>query len=261
MPDRRSTLVMDATSTTPAGHQQTQTPAGPDCHLAATPLLDLDHPSIRAVVEGRGWMALDPMARIGAVYDFVRDEIAFGYNADDDLPASRVLADGYGQCNTKATLLMALLRASGLPCRFHAATVHQRLQAGVVPDVVRRWAPQEILHSWVEVEGDDGWVRLEGVIIDDRYLAGLRRHLDLADGPLLGYGVGTEDVGAPAVTWCGRDTEIQMTGLERDFGVHDDPDTWYATAGTNLSGPRAWLYRLVLRHVMNRRVRALRATP
>lgn len=252
---------MDANPTAPASHQPTGAPADPDRHLAATALLDLDHPSIRALVEARGWTALDPVARIGAVYDFVRDEIDFGYNADDDLPASRVLADGYGQCNTKATLLMALLRASGIPCRFHAATVHQRLQAGVVPDLVRRWAPEQILHSWVEVPGDDGWVRLEGVILDDRYLAGLRRHLGRDDGPLLGYAVGTEDMGAPPIAWCGRDTEIQMTGVERDLGVQDDPDTWYATAGTNLSGPRAWLYRLVIRHVMNRRVRAIRATP
>lgn len=42
----------------------------------------------------------------------VRDDIVFGYNIDDEIPASKVLADGYGQCNTKGTLFMALLRAS-----------------------------------------------------------------------------------------------------------------------------------------------------
>lgn len=227
-------------------------------HLGATLMLDLDHSSIRRLVEARGWQQLEPIARIGAIYDFVRDEVAFGYNADDDLPGSRVLADGYGQCNTKATLLMTLLRASGIPCRFHAATVHQELQAGVVPELVRRWAPDEILHSWVEVPGADGWTRLEGVILDDRYLDGVRRRIGRGDGPLLGYAVGTDELGSPPVRWCGRDTEIQMTGIATDLGVHDDPDSWYATAGTNLSGPRAWLYRLVIRHAMNRRVRAIR---
>lgn len=229
-------------------------------HLAATPMLDLDHPAVRRLVGTRGWAALDPADRIGAIYDFVRNEIAFGYNADDDLPASRVLADGYGQCNTKATLLMALLRAAGIPCRFHAATVRQELQAGVVPGVVRRLAPDEILHSWVEVPSRGGWTRLEGVILDDAYLAGLRHHLDRHAGALLGYAVGTEDLAAPPVAWCGDDTEIQMTGVARDLGVHDDPDAWYASAGTNLAGPRAWLYRHLVRHVMNRRVRTIRAT-
>jgi len=32
--------------------------------------------------------------RIGAVYDFVRNEIAYGCNEADELPASWVLADG-----------------------------------------------------------------------------------------------------------------------------------------------------------------------
>ncbi len=39
--------------------------------------------------------------RIGAAYDFVRNEILFGYNRTDAIPATEVLADGYGQCNTK----------------------------------------------------------------------------------------------------------------------------------------------------------------
>lgn len=53
----------------------------------------------------------------------MRDEIAFGYNESVDLPASRVLAAGFGQCNTKGTLLMALLRALDVPCRFHGFTL------------------------------------------------------------------------------------------------------------------------------------------
>ena len=77
----------------------------------ATALLDYGHPSIQSLITQRGWMHFSEDERIGAVYNFVRDGIAFGYNASDDLPASTVLADGIGQCNTKGTLLMALLRA------------------------------------------------------------------------------------------------------------------------------------------------------
>ena len=90
--------------------------------LAATPLLDVHHPDIEALVARREWRALPPYDRIGAAYDFVRNEIAFGYNEGDELPASSVLADGIGQCNTKSTLLMALLRAVGISMplpRFH----------------------------------------------------------------------------------------------------------------------------------------------
>ncbi len=55
-----------------------------------TPLLDFDHPSVRQLIEQRRWRDLDIYQRIGVVYDFVRNEIAFGYNARDDLPASQV---------------------------------------------------------------------------------------------------------------------------------------------------------------------------
>lgn len=64
--------------------------------------------------------------------NFVRDEVTFGYNASDDLPASRVLADHIGQCNTKGTLLMALLRAVGVACRFHRFTIDKALQKGAI---------------------------------------------------------------------------------------------------------------------------------
>ena len=39
--------------------------------LAATPLLDIHHPAIEALVAGRGWRALRPYDRIGAVYEFL----------------------------------------------------------------------------------------------------------------------------------------------------------------------------------------------
>ena len=119
--------------------------------LDATPLLDFRAAGIVGLIEDRGWLRLSEQDRIGAAYDFVRNEILFGYNGADDIPASRVLADGYGQCNTKGTLLMALLRALGVPCRLHGFTIHKALQRGVVPEAIYPIAPTEILHSWVEV--------------------------------------------------------------------------------------------------------------
>ena len=76
-------------------------------YLQTTPMLDYQTESIRALVESRGWDELSLFDKIGSAYDFVRNEIKFGYNRSDDLKASEVLNDGYGQCNTKGTLLMA----------------------------------------------------------------------------------------------------------------------------------------------------------
>lgn len=82
--------------------------------LLETPMLDYLHPSIQTLIQSRGWKKLPPFECICAIYDFIRDEILFGYNTDDSIPASKVLSDGYGQCNTKGTLFMALLRACGI---------------------------------------------------------------------------------------------------------------------------------------------------
>lgn len=51
--------------------------------LTAMPLLDLHHPDIEALVCQRGWRTLSPDDRVGAICDFVRNKIAFGYNDGD----------------------------------------------------------------------------------------------------------------------------------------------------------------------------------
>lgn len=137
--------------------------------LAPTKLLDFDAAPLAHLIESRSWRDLSEYDRIGAAYDFVRNEISFGYNRADDIPASEVLSDGYGQCNTKGTLLMALLRGVGVRCRLHGFTIHKGLQRGVVPELVYPLAPEEILHSWVEIEFQGAWINLEGFILDDAF--------------------------------------------------------------------------------------------
>lgn len=92
-------------------------------YLMETPMLDYASKAIQELIQKRKWKELDEFHRIQAIYHYVRDEILFGYNVDDRIPASKVLADGYGQCNTKGTLFMALLRAVGIPCRVHGFTM------------------------------------------------------------------------------------------------------------------------------------------
>ncbi|MTD46294.1 transglutaminase [Conexibacter sp. W3-3-2] len=230
----------------------------PASDLSSTPLLDFDHPTLQTLIDRHGWRDLPEYERIGAIYGFVRDEISFGYNASDAIPASAVLTDGYGQCNTKTTLLMALLRGTGIACRFHGATIHKRLQKGVVTGLPYRLAPDNILHSWAEVRSGDGWVGLEGVILDLEYLNGLRTSVRTRGGAFLGYGVGTDDFANPPISWRGTDTAIQTTGINQDFGTFEDPDAFYRDHGDNLSGLRRLLFQHVVRHRMNRKVGAIR---
>ena len=229
-------------------------------HLTqATPLLDVHHPVLTQLIQQRAWQNLPLFERIGAVYSFVRNDIRFGYNAADNLPASQVLADGIGQCNTKSTLLMALLRAAGVPCRFHGFTIDKALQKGAITGLAYALAPRSIIHSWVEVWHGGQWVHLEGFILDQPYLAALQRRFVRHTGPFCGYGAATPDLHHPGVDWVGRDTYIQRDGINQDFGVFDSPDDFYARHGVNLSGGKAWLYQNLVRHWMNRNVADIRS--
>lgn len=223
-----------------------------------TALLDYEAPTIRELVDDRGWRSLSRSEQIGAVYSFVRDEIKFGYNHSDDLPASLVLSDGYGQCNTKATLLMALLRSLGIPCRLHGFTVDKQLQRGIVPEIAYAIAPREILHSWVEVAHEGAWINLEGFILDVPYLKVLDRAVGRGRG-ICGFGAGTDDLDPEEVEWQGRDTYIQHKAIVNDLGRFDTPDAFYGQHGQRFSAIQSLLYRYVVRRWMNWRVERVRA--
>ncbi len=228
-------------------------------YLTVTPMLDFAHPSMRALIEQKGWQQLSKYDAIGEIYSYVRDDILFGYNADDRLAASQVLKDGYGQCNTKGTLLMALLRAVGVPTRFHGFTIYNDLQRGAIPNYLFFFAPDRIIHSWVEVYLNERWINLEGYIIDRPYLDKVQASFGGQCAQFSGYGIATKCLENPAIDWRGEDTYIQSEGIADDFGVYVQPDDFYRSHGSNLSGIKKWLFRYLLRHLMNINVNRIRA--
>lgn len=145
-------------------------------YLTETKMLDYSNENIKQLIRERKWSDMAEFERLKAIYTFVRDEILFGYNVDDSVPASRVLRDGYGQCNTKGTLFMALLRACDIPCRVHGFTIDKKLQKGAMTGIVYRNAPQNVFHSWVEVYFENRWYELEAFILDMGYLKSCRRN-------------------------------------------------------------------------------------
>lgn len=226
-------------------------------HLDPTPIVDFETESIQHLIEERGWRALSTFERIGAAYSFVKDEIEFGYNASDSLAASDVLNDGYGQCNTKGNLLMALLRGLDIKARFHGFTIDKSLQKGAIPTWLYALAPQRILHSWVEVYFEDSWVPLEGFILDPAYLKALQARFPNQKA-FCGFAAGTPNLQEPDVEWRGQPTYIQREGIVDDFGVFDSPDEFYAQKGTNLSGVKKLAFQYVFRHAMNATVKRIR---
>ena len=226
-------------------------------YLKETALLNYSHPKIQRLVEQRGWKDLDTENKIRSIYLFVRDEVLFGYNAADDIPASQILANAYGQCNTKSTLLMALLRAVDVPCRFHGFTIDKALQKGAISGIWYRLAPQYIIHSWVEVWHENRWFYLEGVILDKAYLAQLQTRFK-ACTTFCGFGAYTEDLQNPAIDWQANDTFIQSLGINQDFGLFDDPDEFYTCHQQRMSWIKRLAFRYFIRHRINRNVVGIR---
>ena len=228
-------------------------------YLRKTPLLDFAHPAIEALLAQRGWSKLSVVERVKQIYNFVRDEIAFGYNVADNITASKILADGYGQCNTKATLLMALLRVAGVPCRIHGFTIDKALQKGAITGLWYRLSPDNILHTWVEVFVNDDWYFMEGVILDKTYLNALQEINKDCKTTFCGYGVYTNNFEAPEVDWNLNHTYIQREGINQDFGLFDAPDDLYKKHGQELGLFKKFLFQNVTRHLMNRNVQRIRA--
>lgn len=227
-------------------------------YLDETPLLDFSNEALQQLIQQRQWLALDSISRVRAVYNFVRDEIPFGYNRSDHLRASEVLRDGYGQCNTKTVLLMALLRAVGMPSRIHGFTIDKALQRGAIRGLWYRLSPRNILHSWAEVHVNDQWYILEGVILDLPYLQQLQKAHPERKGSFCGYGVFTDRMASPPVDWNLNHTFIQDKGINQDFGVFDAPDDFFRLHQQQLSGLQALTFRLLVRHLMNRNVARIR---
>ena len=198
-----------------------------ETYLKSTRLLDFNTSDIENLIKKRKWNYLNQEEKIAAAYDFVRNEIRFGYNSGDDISASEVLRDGYGQCNTKSTLLMALLRALGIPCRIHGFFIDKKMQKGALTGITYLFAPKKIVHAWTEVYFNNQWIALEGVIIDDKYLNQVRNKLCNFNNGYMGYGISVKDKEKISLCWKGESTYIQSFSIVEDLGLFNSPDDFF----------------------------------
>lgn len=237
-------------------------PAGMDEYLQATRLVDLDASTVRETAVRLVQGAATPREAAIRIYGFCRDEIKFGYNRRDDILASKVLHDGYGQCNTKSVLLVALLRAALIPARFHLAQVNKAVQWGVMPPLAYRFAPDKVTHTWVEVHLNDRWIILEGMIMDKPYFL-KARYLLLESGRPMGYAIGLppETLAGCAdgfcIDWDGKSDVIsQTTAVVADFGSAVDPEEFYRQH--TVSGLRGVLFERCISQAMTGRAERIR---
>jgi transglutaminase-like putative cysteine protease len=113
--------------------------------MEATRFIDSDAESAQACVANLGIGDRSDRDRARAVFEYVRDEIAYDFTAPTDpdaYRASTILANGKGHCVRKALLLCALGRTAGLP----TALVFSDLRDHTLSDSIVQMMGTDILH-------------------------------------------------------------------------------------------------------------------
>lgn len=236
-------------------------PDDPSAWMAETDLIDWRHPAIQAEAAR---VALLPDARARAVALHARvGDMPFGFRpALYEMRASEVLAAGIGFCNTKSTLFVALLRASGIPARARFMDIDARILDGVLD------AGTPFLdHSWTEVWIEGRWVATDAYVVDPPLLARAQARLR-SEGRALGYAAHLDGTTA----WDGRSpafSQLVDNGRvpalrRRDHGPHRDIAAFLDQAGELAWNRKGLAARLVLPFAVpaaNARVAALRSAP
>ena len=132
--------------------------AAPEECLAATPLVDSDHPAVRAFAQ-RHAQGATPREQAVALYGAVRDGFRYDpYRLDlspAGMRASAVLSLGHGWCVTKAALLAAAARATGIAARLGFADVRNHLSTQRMRDTMQ--TDVFIWHGYTELWLDGRW--------------------------------------------------------------------------------------------------------
>lgn len=231
--------------------------AGDSRWLADTPLLQHDHPKIRLTAKKLTQLRRTPREQAIACFQFLR-AMPFGCLPDSTgTSAIAVLRANRGDCHTKTTLMVALLRSLGIPSRMRFVTMR--------PDFLRGIADlggEPIEHAYTEVLLDSEWVALDAYVVDPRLAVAAKARLKEEDRAL-GYGMHRDGT----IHWDGRGSAFaQFTPDDPaslplcDWGAFDDPYQFYSSVAAvrgrlSLAGRLKWS---VGSRIVNRRVNALR---
>ena len=228
--------------------------------LINTPLLMYDHPKVRLLGKRLTQLKGTPREQALACFAYVR-ALPFGCIADSTgTSAVGVLRAGRGDCHTKATLMVALLRSLGIASRMRFVTMKPDFLHGIAD-----LGGHPIEHAYTELLLDDEWLALDSYVVDPRLAAAARTRLKL-EGRKLGYGMHRDGT----IHWDGRSSAFGQFALDdpdsmplHDWGAFDDPYQFYSSVAyvrqrLSLAGRLKWM---VGARFVNRRVNALRDQP
>ena len=246
------------TATCPDQYDYSTPPTAMDYYLKKTTLLNVTHSRLIDLVERRGWLNLPKGQQICEIFDYVKNEIFFGYNKVCNVPASRVLFDGYGCGNSKSILLMALLRICHIPCRFHVVKIDKSLHKNAFPTMAYYLVPRSIIYSWVDIFLDCKWLKLTGYTFDQPYLRGLGKFIKNVDDVFFEGTNAMFNNKPSAVTSLNTATYERIQGIHHDNRIFDSPDDFYQRHYADLYSVRGWLFKHLARNQTNNKLSHIR---
>ncbi|MBI5276675.1 MAG: transglutaminase domain-containing protein [Burkholderiales bacterium] len=218
--------------------QQSRSLEDPTSWLGSTALLDLDDPKLRLKAQSLTQLCQTPRDKALAIYAFVKRLCLAKPYKMRYRTAREVMEAGEGDADCKATLLVGLMRAAGIPARLRYVELRGEMLQGLVNNIPRAGRP--LAEVWL-----GRWVRTDTYIFDAGYMSAARQRLQ-EQGDEWGYGI---HVRGHAV-WNGSDDAFLG-----NFPTEEDPMVLRAMPPVSdpdeLSREPAWRtdYRLVTRHL------------
>lgn len=231
----------------------------PQDWLCATPLLDLEDPKLRIRVLRITQLATSVTDKAVLVHDYIKS-LPFGcVPGSQNVRSGIVLRAGLGDCHSKGTLFVAMLRLLGIPARLRFVTLPSQFLDGIIS-----LPGNQITHAIAEAYLGGKWIQVDTYVTDE-VLEGHALGRLKARGGTLGFGIhaGAQRYWTGVTSAHGQYTALDHDSLPTlDMGVAHDPEHFYdQSASTRVKN--GWVSRLkwmIAATVINHRVKAIRAT-
>jgi hypothetical protein len=180
-------------------------------YISPTEFCDCHNAAIKQKAEELAKDAGSPKEAAMKIYYYIRDfPFAVGRL---DKKASQTLKEKKGYCVTKTNLQVALLRAVGIPARYHQVVLDKKVIKGIVSDSFYKKQEDTIwYHPWCECYLSGRWIACDLYLDKDTYNAAIKQ------------GILTQEQ-MPSIDWDGEnDLKIATPWMLKDVGTHSSYD-------------------------------------
>jgi hypothetical protein len=188
-----------------------QVPEGMQEYVSPTGFCDCNNGEIKKMADQLTRDASSPKEAAMKIFYYVR-AIPYAVTTLDRM-ASKTLKEKKGFCVTKTNLQVALLRAIGIPARYHQVVLDKKIIKDIVSDFLYNKHEDTIwYHPWCECYLSGRWIACDSYLDKDLYNAAVKQ------------GIITKEQ-MPTIDWVGEsDLKIALPWMLKDVGVHSSYD-------------------------------------